>query len=119
CVDMANGEEKWRTEPDLSEPVTLPSGEKKTIRLNTDRCHLLHADGKTLCLTEWGHLLYLNLSPAECKVTSRAWLFAVPNGETWSPPALSRGLLYINQNNADPLTNKGPRLICSDLRAAR
>jgi outer membrane protein assembly factor BamB len=115
CLDLATGEEKWRTEPDLSEEITTRTGEKKTLRLNTDRCHLLHADGKTLCLTEWGHLLYLDLSPAGCKVTARTWLFAA--GETWSPPVLSRGLLYINQNAPDLLNKRPPRLICYDLRS--
>ncbi|MDB5323334.1 MAG: hypothetical protein JWN40_4965 [Phycisphaerales bacterium] len=114
CLDIATGEEKWRTEPDLSESITTRSGEQKTLRLNTDRCHLLHVDGKTLCLTEWGHLLYLDLSPAGCNVTARTWLFAA--GETWSPPVLSRGLLYINQNAPDLLNKKPPRLICYDLR---
>src|SRR5436190_11558092 len=105
CVDLAKGEERWRTEPDLSEVVKTPDGER-ALRLNTDRCQLLHADGRTLCLTEWGHLLYLDLSPAGVKVTSRAWLFAA--GETWSPPVLSRGLLYIAQNSPDKL-NKHDR----------
>jgi outer membrane protein assembly factor BamB len=116
CIDMKSGEEKWRSEPDLSEDVTLPDGSKKTVKFSTDRCHLLYADGRTLCLSEWGHLAYLELTPAGCKVVSRRWLFAVPQGETWSVPVLSRGLLYVNQNNPDPLNKKGPRLICYDLR---
>jgi outer membrane protein assembly factor BamB len=114
CVDLATGEEKWRTEPDLSETVKTPAGEEKQIRLNSDRCNLLHADGKTLCLTEWGHLLYLDLSPAGVKIASRTWLFAAQ--ETWSPPVLSRGLLYVNQNQKDGLNRKPARLICYDLR---
>src|SRR5205823_10352526 len=71
CLELASGDEKWRTEPDLSEVVTTPAGETKKLVLNTDRCHLLQADKKTLCLTEWGHLLWLDLSAAGCKVTSR------------------------------------------------
>jgi outer membrane protein assembly factor BamB len=114
CIDAATGEEKWRTEPDLSETITH-NGQQRRMQLNTDRCHLLQADGKTLCLTEWGHLLWLDLSPAGCKVTSRTWLFAAQ--ETWTPPALSRGLLYICQNQPDKLNNKPQRLICYDLRA--
>ncbi len=45
CLDLASGEEQWRTEPDLAEEITTRTSEKKTLRLNTDRCHLLHADG--------------------------------------------------------------------------
>ena len=78
-------------------------------------CHLLHADGKTLCLTEWGHLLYLDLSPAGVKVVSRTWPFAA--GESWTPPVLSRGLLYLSQNTPDSPNNKPTRLLCFDLRA--
>jgi outer membrane protein assembly factor BamB len=115
CIDAATGDEKWRTEPDLSETVTLPSGEQRKTQLNTDRCHLLHADGRTYCLTEWGHLVVLDLTPAGCKLQSRKWLFAAP--ETWTPPVLSRGLLYICQNEPDRLVNKPQRLICYDLRA--
>ena len=115
CLDLATGEEKWRIEPDFSETVTTRSGERKTLKLSSDRCHLLHVDNKTLCLSEWGQFAYLDLTPAGCKVTSRIWLFAA--GETWSPPVLSRGLLYINQNAADQLNSKPLRLICYDLRA--
>lgn len=114
CLDATNGEEKWRTEPDLSETVTTRTGETRKANLSSDRCHLLHADGRTLCVTEWGHLLYLDLTPQGCKVTSRKWLFAA--GETWAPPVLSRGLLYIVQNTPDSLNNKPRRLICYDLR---
>ena len=31
-------------------------------------------------------------------------------------PALSRGLLYIMQNELDRITGNGPRLLCYDLR---
>jgi outer membrane protein assembly factor BamB len=115
CLDLATGDEKWRAEPDLSETVTTRTGETKTVRLNPDRCHLLHVDGKTLCLTEWGHLLYLDLSPAGAKVASRTWLFAAQ--ETWAPPVVSRGLLYVVQNAPDPLNKTPARLLCYDLRA--
>ena len=114
CLDAASGEEKWRTEPDLSETVKLRTGETRKTQLSTDRCQLLYADGKTYCLTEWGHLLVLDLSPKECKVTSRKWLFAA--GETWTPPVIARGLLYASQNQPDRLNAKPQRLICFDLR---
>ena len=40
CLDTKTGEEKWRTEPDLSEEITTPEGQKRKVRLNPDRCHL-------------------------------------------------------------------------------
>ena len=76
---------------------------------------LLVADGRFLCLGEYGHLLWLELSPKGYKELSRAWLFAA--GETWTLPVLSRGLLYIVQNTRDLLRGTGPRLLCYDLRA--
>jgi len=48
------------------------------------------------------------------RVLERAWLFAAT--ETWTPPALSRGLLYICQNTRDALQGTTPRLLCYDLR---
>ena len=114
CLDQATGKELWRTEPDLSETIPDRNGGQRKLDLNSDRCHLLHADGTTYCLTEWGHLLTLDLSPRGMKVTSRQWLFSA--GETWSPPVLSRGLLYICQNSMDRVSGKGPRLVCIDLR---
>jgi outer membrane protein assembly factor BamB len=116
CVDLKTGEEKWRIEPDLSETITR-DGEEKVLNLSTDRCHLLRVDNKTLCLSEWGHLAYLDLTPQGCKIASRTWLFAA--GETWSPPVISKGLLYINQNALDMLDKKPMRLICYDLRAVQ
>jgi len=115
-LDVASGDERWRTELDLTEEVTGRSGQKRTIKLSSDRCHLLHADGKTLCMTEWGHLLYLDLTPAGVKVASRSFPFAAP--ESWTPPVLSRGLLYVSQNTLDSPHNKPSRLLCYDLRAA-
>ncbi|HXE52629.1 MAG TPA: hypothetical protein VN541_06405 [Tepidisphaeraceae bacterium] len=71
-------------------------------------------DGRFLCLGEFGHLLWVDLSPKGYRELSRAWLFAA--GETWTPPVLSRGLLYICQNAPDSLHHTGRRLLCYDLR---
>jgi hypothetical protein len=67
-------------------------------------------------LGDSGHLVWLDLNPKAYRELERARLFLAP--ETWSMPALSRGLLYICQNNhgADGTPR---RLICYDLRAAR
>ena len=63
----------------------------------------------------WDTLLWLDLSPQGYRILSRAWLFAAR--ESWSPPVLSRGLLYISQNRRDFLRGESPRLLCYDLRA--
>ena len=109
CVDAATGKEAWRTQPEWKEQV----GERR-LTAGTYRAHLMEVDGKTLMLGEFGHLLWVDLSPKQFEQKQRAWLFAA--GETWSPPVLSRGLLYINQNSPDGRSHKEPRLICYDLR---
>jgi len=57
---------------------------------------------------------YNALMAKGAKVIERTKLFDAP--ETWSMPALSRGLLYVQQNEPGRDGTK-PRLICYDLRA--
>ncbi|HYF47896.1 MAG TPA: PQQ-binding-like beta-propeller repeat protein, partial [Planctomycetota bacterium] len=84
-------------------PVTLAIG----------RGALIRADGAFLCLGERGDLAWLELSAKECKELSRTKLFDAP--ETWCPPVISRGLLYICQNHTSA-EGKPSRLLCYDLR---
>jgi hypothetical protein len=60
-----------------------------------------------------GHLLWLELSPKGYKELARTWLFPAP--ESWTPPVISRGLLYICQNRPG-YNGTPPRLLCYDLR---
>ena len=73
-------------------------------------------DGRFLCLGEFGHLLWVDLSPKGYREMSRAQLFLA--SESWTPPVLSRGLLYVCQNTPGMLNSGPPRLICYDLRGA-
>jgi len=75
---------------------------------------LIAADGDFLCLGEHGHLLWLTLTPEGSRVRARSWLFAAH--ETWTPPVVSHGLLYVCQNTRDFVSGEKPRLICYDLR---
>ena len=75
---------------------------------------MLHVEGRFLVLGELGQLLWMDLSPKGLKIVQRSSLFLAR--ESWAPPVLSRGLLYISQNAVDPVTRKRPRLICYDLR---
>jgi len=88
------------------------TGERKAA-LGTYRCNLLMIDGRCLCLGEFGHLLWLDLNPKSYKQLDRAWLVAA--GETWTPPVVSKGLLYICQNTQGS-QGEPPRLLCYDLR---
>lgn len=113
CVDLKTGKELWRNQPEWEDTLTTPTGERK-IPTGTYRCWLTPVDGHYLVLGEFGHLLWMNLTPKGPQITSRAWLFAA--GETWTPPAISRSLLYICQNTRDGAHEKPSRLLCYDLR---
>jgi len=113
CVELKSGKEVWRTQPEWHETISR-NGEKHDITMGTYRCWLMPVDGRVLCLGEFGHLLWIDLRPRGYKELSRAWLFAA--SETWTPPVLSRGLLYVCQNARDTTHNTPPRLLCYDLR---
>lgn len=114
CIDAATGKAMWREAPEWKETFQV-NGDPREQLVGTYRGSLLHADGRFLALGELGHLLLMDLTPHGYKVLSRAWLFAAR--ETWSLPVLSRGLLYVVQHSRDAIHNKGPRLLCYDMRA--
>jgi outer membrane protein assembly factor BamB len=114
CVRQSDGQEMWRTQPQWNE-IEQRGDEKREVPMGTDRCTLIMCpgEGRCLCLGEYGHLLWLDLNSKGYKELSRTRLFAA--SDTWTPPALSHGLLYVCQNqpgeNGEPL-----RLLCYDLR---
>lgn len=110
CVDAATGKELW------GDPLTWEidlGGDAK--RIGVCRGNIVQADNAFLCLGEFGSLLWLDLSPAGCRIISKSQPFLAP--QTWAPPAINRGLLYVTQNSRDVVTGIGPRLICFDIRA--
>ena len=114
CIDAATGAVAWRAEPEWQEVIER-NGRPAPQPMSTYRGSLLAADGQFLCLGEFGHLLWLDLTPEGHTEIARAWLFA--SRESWGLPVLSRGLLYVTQNTRNLLTGGGPRLCCYDLRA--
>ena len=114
CVELATGKEVWRTQPVWEERVPSSRGARE-MKVGIFRGSFLQVDGRTLCLGEFGHLLWLELSPAGYRELARTWLFAAT--ETWTPPVISRGLLYVCQNSRGALREEPPRLLCYDLRA--
>jgi outer membrane protein assembly factor BamB len=116
CVELKTGKEMWRTRPEWDETVTARDGSQRKLSFGTDRCNLLMIDGRCLCLGEYGHLLWLDLNPKSYHELDRTWLFAA--GETWTPPIVSRGLLYVCQNTKGP-KGEPARLLCYDMRAGQ
>jgi outer membrane protein assembly factor BamB len=115
CVDANTGKEVWRTQPEWREKIPQAGGAAREMSFGTYRCWLMPVgDGRVLCLGEFGHLLWVGLSPQGYKEVGRARLFLAM--ETWTPPVLSRGLLYVCQNSEDRVSGTGPRLLCYDFR---
>ena len=98
CHDVASGKELWRDD----------------LGRGFGRANLLVTADGVLCLGEFGELAWIEISRKGGNVIERTKLFDAP--ETWTPPAISHGLLYIQQNEPGR-DGKRPRLICYDLRA--
>jgi outer membrane protein assembly factor BamB len=98
CHEAASGRELWRS----------------NLEGVFGRGSLLATGDGVLCLGEFGELAWLELTPKGARVLERCTLFEAP--ETWTLPALSGGLLYVQQNEPGRGGTK-PRLVCYDLRA--
>ncbi len=115
CIDVKTGKEMWRTEPEWEDAVKTSEGERK-FHLSPGLASLILVDGRCLMQSEYGHLVWLDLNPKEYKELGRTRLFLAR--ESWSPPALSRGLLYVCQNEKG-VDDSPARLICYDLRGEK
>jgi len=113
-VSAADGKQVWQNDASWKDRVGT-ADKRVELRSGIYRGSLMHADGAYLALGEDGHLLWLDLSPKGYHELARTSLFRAKN--TWSPPALSRGLLFVAQNEADDYAHTPPRLLCYDLRA--
>lgn len=115
CVEASSGAEKWRRDLRWEDEELSRRQGGRPASLGILRASLLRVDGRVLCLGETGTLLWLDLSPADARIESRAQLFYAPH--TWCLPAVSRGLLYVMQNEREMVRDSAdPRIICFDLR---
>lgn len=115
ALDPESGETVARTSLTWTETIHLQGSEPLERTSSIGQASLLAVDGALLVLGDSGHLLWVRSGPDGATVEARAKLFFAR--ETWSPPVVHRGLLYVCQNNVDRETGKGPRLLCYDLRA--
>ena len=114
CIELKTGKVIWRETPEWNEVVKY-RGDRKTLNASALRGSLLWADGAFIALGELGHLLRVELTPEGYKEIARSRLFSAR--QTWTLPVLSRGLLYINQNEHSLFDRTPPRLLCYDLRS--
>ena len=112
CIELKTGMMKWQEQPRWQEVLTTKGRERQMV-MSTFRGQFLRAEKRIICLGEEGHLLCYDLSPTGSKELSRAWMFQA--SESWTPPVLWHGLLYLCQNQRG---NDGTpaRLLCYDLR---
>lgn len=113
CVNASTGKQVWQEYPDWSDVDDVDRAGNK-IPAGPYRGSMLHADGDFLILGEDGHLAWAELSPKGYKEISRTRLFHA--AETWTPPVVSHGILYVCQNTPDRKAGTPMRLVCYDLR---
>jgi outer membrane protein assembly factor BamB len=115
CFDAATGFEKWHERLSWEDMEASAKNGGRPMQLGILRASLLQVDGQTLCLGEFGTLLWLDLSPTGVKTGARSQLFYAQS--TWCVPAVSRGLLYVMQNDREMIRpTGGRRILCYDLR---
>ena len=97
CCEVATGKECWRND----------------LGGKFQRASLLHVDGAFLCLGESGDLAWLDLSPTGARILAQTTLFHAP--ETWTPPVVSDGRLFVCENEVGSGGTKR-RVLCYDFR---
>lgn len=103
AFEVATGRLLWN---EAFYQTTIP-WQGRDIPISLGHAHLIHVDGAFLCLTEDGALLRMQLGRDGFQIDAKTRLFYAP--ETWAPPVLSDGRLYVNQNEM------GSRMICYDV----
>jgi outer membrane protein assembly factor BamB len=114
AVDAKTGEQLWRHMPSWKETVER-NGKPQEMTFSIGLGSLVLADGHFLALSEMGHLAWFDLTrTGHREMTITTPFFAT---QSWTPPVISRGLLYLCQNNKDTGRKTTPRLLCYDLRS--
>jgi outer membrane protein assembly factor BamB len=118
--DPLSGTVRSELELDWEEPLVLRPGEEpRVVQRTVGRGSLLGLVGndvpELLCLGEQGHLLRIRVDREGLALVARTAPFLA--GESWTPPVIAHGLLYLCQNTPEPYgERRGRRLLCFDLR---
>jgi outer membrane protein assembly factor BamB len=105
CVNAATGAIVWQDDTRFQQDGRLNS---------FFRASLLQAGDRVFCLGEDGLFAEFVLTPKGFSTRQRVRLFEAHS--TWTLPAISRGLLYVAQNEREVRGGKSRRIICYDLR---
>lgn len=104
CIDLRSGKLKWQNEMRWQENGRVTG---------LFRGAFIKAKDRIFSLGEDGSFAELALNHKAPKILQRTRLFVAR--ETWTPPVIYRGLLYVCQNSKG-FDGSGKRLICYDLR---
>jgi outer membrane protein assembly factor BamB len=104
AVDLATGKIKWADEMRWREDERVTG---------LFRGSFLRANERIFSLGEDGSFVELSLTPEKPIILQKTRLFYAR--DTWTPPVIHRGLLYVVQNN-DGFDGSSKRLICYDFR---
>ena len=118
CFAINTGEEKWRDASAWKINIKDKRGRDRSFSWSFFRGSLLQLEGgRALALGELGTLGIVELGPIGFRLSQKIDLFHAR--QTWSLPAISRGLLFVCQHDRDMISNVPPRLLCYDLRAGK
>ncbi len=113
CIELATGKIMWSEQPQWKDSLMQNGKIPREMTMSPFRGQFLQVENKFICLGEEGHLLCYDLSKTGFKELSRAWV--IKASESWTPPVLSHGLLYLCQNKKG-YDGSAARLLCFDLR---
>jgi len=109
CLRVSDGKPMWRDPMRWQVQV-----QGREMELGLFRGSLLVTDNGVLALGETGLYAVLKLSPQGVDYRQRGVLFLAT--QSWTPPALSEGLLFISQNERDQVSGARSRLWVFDVR---
>jgi hypothetical protein len=115
AVDPWTGADRARRELDF-EPTFGTGADARTLSTSLGNGSLVLADGVLWVLGDTGHLVTARLVDERFELVEGAPLFLAQ--ETWTPPVISGGLLYVCQNTPGALDGTPRRLLCYDVRGS-
>lgn len=116
CIDVKTGFRKWSNQLEWTQDMPTTASGMKALKMSAFRGSFIKADKAYICLGEMGHLIRLELTPEDCRLTHRAELFTAQ--ESFVAPVLSKGLLYISQTKGNRSSGGAGKLICLDVRGS-